>query len=396
MTWRRNLWVLCIGVALSGASYTMVIPFLPLYLIELGVDQSNVAVWSGVIFSSTFLVAAILAPYWGRKADHLGKKRMLIRAGICLSISYFLGYLVRTPYELLGMRILQGVANGFVPAAYSIVSSSSPEDKMGASLGFMQAGLLCGGILGPLLGGTLSHVYGMRQSFVISAGIIFLATLAAWWLVKEPKSVATSKTSSIKEDIKAALSNRILVRLLLLLLLVQMTTMILQPLITLYIAELQGTLDGAELKAGFVFGLTGIAGAVAAPIWGKIGQRISFFIVLVVTLAGAGIINSLQLFVNTLLQFSIIQFVFGLFIAGVLPAINSMVVANTDRDFRGRAFGLTTSASQLGSMFGPIFGGVISSLLGIQAVFVFTGVLLAGAAFLVWRTKHSKTESTLE
>ena len=396
MTWQRNLWVLCIGVALSGASYTMVIPFLPLYLIELGVDQSDVAVWSGVVFSSTFLVAAVLAPYWGRKADHMGKKRMLIRAGIGLSLSYFLGSLVSNPYELLGMRILQGVANGFVPAAYSIVASSAPEEKMGASLGFMQAGLLCGGILGPLLGGTLSHLYGMRESFVISAFTIFLATVAAWRLVEEPQSALKPKASSIKEDIKAALSNRVLVHLLLLLLLVQMTTMVLQPLITLYIAELQGSLDGAELKAGFVFGLTGFAGAVAAPAWGKVGQKIGFFVVLVATLAGAGIVNSLQLFVDNLLQFSIIQFVFGLFIAGVLPAINSMVVANTDRDFRGRAFGLTTSASQLGSMFGPIFGGVISSLFGIQAVFVFTGVVLIGAAVAVWRDKTSKVEPSLD
>jgi len=55
------------------------------------------------------------------------------------------------------------------------------------------------------------------------------------------------------EDIRTALSNRALVKLLLLLMLVQMTTMILQPLITLYIAELQGKLEGAELKSGFYF-----------------------------------------------------------------------------------------------------------------------------------------------
>ena len=156
--WQRNLWVLCICVALSGASYTMLIPFLPLYLLELNVKQADVAVWSGLIFSSTFLVAAILAPYWGRMADQMGKKRMMLRAGFCLAIVYFLGSLARTPLELLGMRLLQGVANGFVPASFAIVSSSVPEYKIGTSLGFMQTGLLCGGIMGPLLGGTLSHL----------------------------------------------------------------------------------------------------------------------------------------------------------------------------------------------------------------------------------------------
>ena len=395
MNWRRNLWVLCIGVCLSGASYTMVIPFLPLYLFELGVAQSDVAVWSGVVFSASFLVAAVLAPYWGRLADKTGKKRMLIRAGLCLSAVYFLGSLARTPYELLGMRILQGIANGFVPAGYAIVSSSAPEDKMGSSLGLLQAGLLCGGILGPLLGGTLSHLYGMRQSFVIAAVIILGATIAAWLLVEERKTTAPPQVGSIKEDVKTALANGPLVRLLALLLLVQMTSMILQPLITLYITELQGSLAGAELKAGFVFGLAGIAGAIAAPLWGRIGQTTGYFRVLVATLACAGVVNALQIVVVTITQFSVFQFVFGFFIAGVLPAINSMVVANTDRDFRGRAFGLTTSASQLGFMLGPVFGGVISSFLGIKAVFVFTGVVLLSAAAVVWRSKKLKSEPGL-
>lgn len=391
--WQRNLWVLCICVALSGASYTMLIPFLPLYLLELNVKQADVAVWSGLIFSSTFLVAAILAPYWGRMADQMGKKRMLIRAGFCLAIVYFLGSLARTPLELLGMRLLQGVANGFVPASFAIVSSSVPEYKIGTSLGFMQTGLLCGGIMGPLLGGTLSHLYGMRQSFMIAAVIILLATVAVWLLVEEPKSSVAKKTGSIRDDVRAVLSNRLLGKLLVLLLLVQMTTMILQPLITLYIAELQGGLAGADLLAGFIFGLTGVAGALAAPFWGRLGQKRGFYQILIITLAGAGVINSLQFFVGQITQFSVIQFCFGLFIAGVIPAINAMVIANTDQDFRGRAFGLTNSANQLGSMLGPILGGIISSLSGIKFVFIFTGFVLVGSALAVWYTKDMQQES---
>lgn len=233
MVWQRNLWVLCIGVAMTGASYTMCIPFLPLYLLELGVSQSSVTVWSGAVFSSTFLVAAVLAPYWGRLADRTGKKRMLLRAGLCLAVTYYLGYLVQTPHELLGMRLLQGVANGFVPAAFAIVSSSVPENKMGQSLGFMQTGLLVGGILGPLIGGTLAHTYGMRQSFAIATLILLLATAAAWLLVEDPKAETAESAESIMEDIRAALANRPLINLLWLMLIVYMTTMVLQPLITM-------------------------------------------------------------------------------------------------------------------------------------------------------------------
>lgn len=385
MVWQRNLWVLCLGVALTGAGYTMCIPFLPLYLLELGVSQGSVTVWSGAVFSSTFLVAAVLAPYWGRLADRTGKKRMLLRAGFCLAITYYLGYLVHSPYELLAMRLLQGVANGFVPAAFAIVSSSVPESKIGPSLGFMQTGLLAGGILGPLIGGTLSHVYGMRQSFALAALILLMTTAAAWLLVEEPKTGATAKAGSIGQDIRTALANRPLMNLLGLMLLVYMTTMVLQPLITVYVAELQGTVAGADLTSGFIFGLAGIAGAIAAPLWGKLGQKLGFFPILVAALACSGVINALQFFIGSVAQFACIQFVFGLFIAGVMPSLNALVIANTDSDFRGRAFGLTSSANQIGSMLGPVVGGIIGSFAGIKAVFVLTGLLLLAVALTVWR-----------
>lgn len=386
MAWQRNLWVLCVGVALSGAGYTMCVPFLPLYLLELGVSQSNITVWSGAVFSSTFLVAALLAPYWGRLADRTGKKRMLLRAGYCLAITYYLGYLVQDPYQLLGVRLLQGVANGFVPAAFVIVSSSVPQNRIGQSLGFMQTGLLIGGIMGPLVGGALSHAFGMRQSFAVAAVVVFLTTVAAWLLVEEPKTATVTKAGSILDDVRTAFTNRPLIYLLGLLLLVYMTAMVLQPLITVYVAELQGTVHDADLNSGFIFGLAGIAGAIAAPIWGKLGQKHNFFRVLVAALVCAGVINILQMFIGTLVQFAVIQFVFGLFIAGVVPAINALVIACTGSDFRGRAFGLTSSANQLGSMLGPVLGGVTGSFAGIKAVFVLTGLLLLAAAVAVWRS----------
>jgi DHA1 family multidrug resistance protein-like MFS transporter len=201
LNWRRNLWTLSFAVMLSGASYTMVIPFLPLYLLDLGVSPKNVNMWSGFIFSVTFLVAALMAPYWGRCADKTGKRRMVMRAGFSLAIVYFLGALVRNPVELLIVRILQGFANGFVPASMAIVASSAPKDKMGFSLGVMQTALLIGGILGPLVGGGLSHFFGMRLSFVISAVIIFFGTLAVGLLVIEPENDDLPSEGGIIDDL---------------------------------------------------------------------------------------------------------------------------------------------------------------------------------------------------
>ena len=371
---------------LSSSSYTMVIPFLPLYLLDIGVSQENVTMWSGVIFSVSFLFSAVMAPYWGRCADKTGKRRMIMRAGFSLAIVYFLGAFVRNPVDLLIVRVLQGFASGFVPASMAVVASTVPIDKMGSSLGFMQAALLIGGILGPLLGGGLAHFFGMRLSFVVAAAIIFLTTIAVGLLVAEPEnSQRPSSESSISDDFKMAFSNGKLVKMLLLLFAVQMISMTLQPLITLYVAELQGTMEGAVLTAGIIYSLAGVAGAVAAPIWGRVGQRRGFRRILIVAFIGAGIFNMGQFFIADIYRFAVLQFCFGFFIVGVYPAINTIIVNCTDKNSQGRVFGLTTTANQLGCMVGPILGGMISSWIGLRSVFLFTGsaLLMLGMIIVV-------------
>lgn len=383
MNWRRNLWALWFGCMMSSSSYTMVVPFLPLYLFDLGVTAKTVNLWSGLVFSVSFLVGAIMAPFWGRWADKAGKRRMVIRSGLSLGTVYFLCSLVRSPEELFVVRLLQGVAAGFVPASMALVASSAPEDRLGFSLGLMQTATLTGGIVGPLFGGALAHIFGMRASFQVSAAIIFLGTAMVRLVVSEPPCSDPPQSGGVADDLKTAWHNRTLMSMLALLLLVQMAAMVLQPLITLYVAELQGRLEGAVLVSGFVFSLAGIAGAIAAPLWGRLGQRAGFLRILVIGFVAARVVNACQYFVNDIWRFGMLQFAFGLFIAAVFPAINTLVATNTDHGFQGRAFGLTMSANQLGAMIGPLLGGLASSWLGIKLIFVSTGVLLVTVGIVV-------------
>lgn len=384
LEWRKNLWVLAFGAMTASSSYTMVIPFLPVYLLDLGVASAQVNMWSGIVFSVTFLISALMAPYWGRCADRTGRRRMIMRAGFSLAVVYFLGALVRNPVELLIVRILQGFANGFVPASMAIVASSVPADRLGSSLGFMQTALLIGSIMGPLAGGVLSHLFGMRLSFVISAFAILAGTIMVRALVKEPANVQRVSESSIAEDFKLALGNQSLVRMLLLLFIVQVATMILQPLMALYVAELQGSWDGAVLASGIIYSLAGVAGAIAAPLWGRLGQSRGFLKILIIGFLGAGLFVLGQFVVADVYGFSLLQFMFGLFIVGVYPAINTIAVSANEPEFQGRTFGLTTTANQLGSMVGPLLGGVVSSWLGIRPVFLLSGSLLVTVGLLVF------------
>lgn len=370
------MWILWVGVLLCSASYTMSVPFLPLFLLDLGVDEAWANMWAGMVYSAAFLVGAVMAPFWGAVADKYGKRKMVIRAGISLAVVYALFALVQTPWQLLGARMLHGFVGGFVPASMAIVATAAPEKETGWSLGIMQAGTMSGGILGPLFGGILSEIFGMRMSFVIASILIFLATVAVIIWVKEKHQTNSTNVLQVYGGLKVAFTNRVFVQVLALLFIFQLSVNIIQPLLTLHITSLRGSLEGSVLSSGIIFSLVGIAGIIASPRIGRLGQRFEYRKILYVCLITAGLIVSTQFFVYKLWLFAVVQFMFGLFIAGVVPTANTIAVKNTTADFRGRSFGLTASANQLGSMAGPLVGGALGMFVGIHWVFVATGVIL--------------------
>ncbi|MFD0679116.1 MULTISPECIES: MFS transporter [unclassified Paenibacillus] len=384
--WKRTMWILFVGVLLCSSSYTMSVPFLPLFLLDLGVDQGSVNLWAGIVYSSAFLIGAIMAPFWGSLADRYGKRKMVIRAGLSIAVIYALFSIVQSPWQLVGARLLHGFVGGFVPASMAIVASKTPEQHMGWSLGMMQAGTMSGGILGPLFGGVLAEWFGFRMSFVVAACIIFMASMAVIFWVDEGKtaSTATNARVGVLQTWKEAGRNRTLLLMLLLLFVFQLSINMIQPFLTLHIAALQGKLQGAVLTSGIIFSIIGIAGIVASPFWGRIGQKYSYTIILSICLLIAGCVGSTQYFVQQLWLFTVVQFIFGFFMAGVTPSINTMVINNTDAGFRGRSFGLTTSANQFGAMAGPLIGGVLGIGLNIHWIFVVTGMILIGTGTVVY------------
>ncbi|MDO5786412.1 MAG: MFS transporter [Phascolarctobacterium sp.] len=378
--WKKNLPVLWIAVFLCCASYTSCIPFLPVYLLrDLGVAPEEVNFWAGLSFAVTFLGCTIMAPYWGALADHVGQRKMALRAGYGLALTYFLTGVCQNVYQLLAVRVLCGVVAGFVPACMSMASSSLPENRMGWGMGLMQTALSSGTIMGPLMGGYMASWFGMRMSFYVGSLALFAGTIAVMLVVKDLTILqrGSFNASSLWHDLQDTLRNRELRFIMLMFFMVQTCVMTIQPLITMYVGQLMGAMgDDAVKMSGVIFSLAGFAGILAAPFWGKRGQSYGYVRIFALVTFTAGFINLFQVFIQDVWQFAAIQFVYGLFLAGAVPNINANLTVVTDKNTRGKAFGLSTSANQFGGVVGPLLGGVLGACMSTRHVLVATGCIL--------------------
>ena len=380
MNWKVVLAVLTGNVIFMASSYTMLIPFLPMYLThELGVPFEDVNLWSGAVFSASFVVSAIMAPIWGRLADTRGKRLMAIRASLLLSVSYFLGGVVSSPLELVGMRTFQGFAAGLWPMDLAIMTLYAPPDKLGVCLGVMQSAMTAGGVIGPLLGGVLAEAFGMRASFFVASAALMLNCIVFIFIIKEPPDPSRKEAAERKKDAPGAFSLLrvpVLRALLFSSATMQMVILILQPIMTTYITTLAGNLPNIIFVSGLIFSLGGFAGVIAAPGWGWFGQHKGYLLAASIAIPLAGVGLFIQGSVTNLYVYGAMQFVCGLFFCGVHPSLNALLAKNTAPSVKGSIFGLMFAAQQIGSIMGPVLGGTVATWLGMKYVFYFAGLVL--------------------
>lgn len=388
--WKINLIVLMSGNFLVMAGMTMIIPFLSLYLQQdLGLtDKHEIGVWAGFIFAANFVTSFLFQPLWAKLSDKYGRKMMLLRSGFGMSIVMVLMGFATTPWHLLALRMLNGVISGYTPAAVSLVSVSTPKDRMGFAMGTLQSGGTAGAILGPFIGGLLADTFGFRPIFYITGALLFLASVISWLLVRENfdrTAAALKKQMSVLKGFRELMVIRQLPVLLTVTFLIQFAMLSPMPLIPLYVQELHGTSENLAFYAGFVGSVTGISNMICAPLLGRLSDRIGSIRILLVSLAGAAIMLIPQAFVGSVSQLLIFRFLLGCFMGGLIPTVNSLVRRYTPDGLESRAFGFNSSALSLGNMMGPIMGGALSGFIGIEGLFILSGVLMFMTC--IWATR---------
>ena len=384
--WRLTMWAM-VGVQLvMSTSFSFLSPIMPLFLPELGVHTpSAVDLWAGILSSVTSFVSVFTQPMWGRMADAYGRKLMVLRSSLMISVFTILMGLVTNVWQMMALRVLEGAFAGFSAASVVMVASTVPERRLGYALGLLSSGQLTGSLMGPLLGGGLADLTGsLRQPFYIS-GLIGLAAFALCWaFVPEPYKPPKEKRqqASWLASVRMISRSQVLVALVLVLLLTQFAVQSIQPVITLFVQELLGNRPDLGTLAGLAYSATGLAGVLAVPVLGRGADRFGERRVLVLALAGAAMFTAPQSIVHSYWGFVLARFGVGLFVGGIIPAANALIGKMTPASERGFTYGTTASAYFLGNALGPLTGGVVGAAFGLRWVFVVTAALLFAA--LAW------------
>jgi len=373
--WVVTLTILVASAFLMDMSFTMITPFLPVYLSsELGAKASEVDMWSGAVFAVTFFVSGLLGPVWGVLADRKSRKLMALRASIGLTISYALCGIVQTPMQLFAARFFQGLCAGLYPALLALLAASIPARKTGLSMGLMQGGMTVGAVVGPFVGGVLADYFGMRESFFVASVALGLISLLIGFCIKEkPRTVKVTSRNWFDWSV---LRQPAIFKMLIACAVIHASLFSAQPILPLYIAQLQGSMDNIMMLSGTIFSVCAISIMIASPILGAAGQRFGFLKVLSCSLFFAGLLISAQVLGRTPFEFGVWRFIAGFAIAGLIPLVNSIISTECPPDKKGEVFGFNFLTGHAGMALGPFAAGALSGWFGYQAVIVASGLIL--------------------
>ena len=377
ISWKDNLRIAWLGSFLTGACISLVVPFMPIFVEQLGVEPSQVTFYSGLAISVSAISAACVSPLWGILADRYGRKPMMIRAGLAMTIT--MGGLAFVPnvYWLLALRLLNGVFTGFVPNATALIASQVPKDKSGYALGTLSSGVVAGTLTGPFVGGMIAEIFGIRNVFLMVGGFLFLAAILTIFFIKEDFHPASKgKAIQTKDLFTSVKYPYLLFNLFTTSFVIQVAAQSIGPILALYVRDL-GQKENLLFVSGLIVSSMGLSSMMSSGVMGRLGDKVGNHRLLIVAQAYSALIYLLCANASTPLELGIYRFLFGLGTGALIPGINALLSKMTPKAGISRVFAFNQVFFYLGGVIGPLAGSVVAEQFGYHSVFYATAACVA-------------------
>lgn len=376
--WHRTFYTLWLGAFITGMGYSMTMPFISLFINELGhFSRFQLNFYSGLAFAMTFISQAIVSPLWGSLADRKGRKLMCMRASGVMACTIFVTGLSQTVWMIIGMRFLQGVFSGYINNATAMMAGETPHQRSGWVMAAMTTAGVAGNLVGPLLGGALSGFFGYRIPFFITGGLMFLVFLSTWLLTTEHfKPIQKTAMKPMRQIVAELDSPKLIFVMFLTTMIVTASTMSIDPIISLYVRSLMHSHGNVAFVAGVVAATPGLGTLIAASKIGHTMDQIGPERVLRVGLTVAFVLFIPMTFTHSPWSLAFWRFLLGLANAALMPATQTVLTLDVPTEAFGRIFSYNQSFQAGGAVLGSLLGSAISGLSSYPMVFAVTGLTL--------------------
>ena len=386
--WRRNVFAVTAASFMGYTGFTLVMPFLPLFIRELGVDDvGEVAMWTGLSLGVTPGLTAVLAPAWGRLGDRFGRKIMVERSLVSFVVLFAAMAFVRKPWQVLAVRAAQGLFAGYGSLSVAMAAESAPRDRMPAAIGTVQTAQRIGPAVGPVIGGILAGLFTLRKAFLATAAFYAVALVIVHALYDDKATHAqpADRAESGRVSFRDVLAFRNFILMMGVIFGLQFVDRSFGPVLPLYVEQVGVAHANVALVSGTLFSIMALTGALGHHFCGKLLRHHTSRTVIAggaaVAAAGAGLFGVS----GTFWIMSAASLLLGLGIGAAMTASYSAAGAAIPPGAHGAGFGVLTSASLIGMASSPFIAGFVGGA-SIRVVFFVDLALMALLAAVVHKT----------
>jgi MFS transporter, DHA1 family, multidrug resistance protein len=378
---RRNQLVTVAMVFAVFTGFAFVLPFLPLFVRELGVEEpEKAALWAGVLIGVGPLLAGLLAPVWGRLADRHGHKGVALKALVSYVVILALSAAVTRVEQLLVLRIGIGLFGGIGPLGLAMATAQAPREETGRAVGLIQAAQILSAAIGPLGGGILADAIGIRGAFLVTAALCALALVLVLAFYEE-RGPAERKAAGPGPGFRAVVVLPGVTALLAVLFLVNFIGRSFTPILPLHLSALGVPPSRLASATGILISAYSVAAAASAWFLGRLSRTQSPRGLLLITLAGGAATVLPMALVPSFALILGLAVLLGLVSGGSLTLCYTIGGLMVPEAVRTTAFGFFSGAALFGGALSPTVAGLVAhvSLRGIYWVDAALYLALAGA-----------------
>ncbi len=370
----------------------MVTPFIPLFVRELGVkDVGDLALWSGILFSTTTLGNSVMAPFWGAMADRFGRKLMLARALSSVVIYSFLAAQVGTIFEFWLLRFFLGVFSGSIPLSYAIIATSSPRDQVGRAVALLQTAQIVSTAIGPLFGGPIADMFGVRVTFyaTFAFALLSIALLLVGYRDTPVKAAQPVADPASPPPRRWAMIWSFL-PFVFLLILAQTIERSFQPIVPLYVEQLGTPSNTTGTVAGLVVSLGAFATAISAIAFARAARKRSPYFLLLASMVAGSLLCLPIAFARDAMQLTLLRVLLGLAAGGGISLTYSLAARTVLAGSGTGKASFLSSGLFMGAAAGPLIAGALARY-DLRSVFVADALLFGvGLAIMLAFVKRKE------